>query len=664
MKESAMRALCLALIMIPVSVALAEDQVKVTPGLTIQISAPGVSPTDAIMVNLVIQPAVSSSSAPPVHPANLPTDCSSTVSAISITGPSNNGFSLGIPPTICPGLYLVSVSQQKAPQNGVTPPENHLNPSPQYIEVTETPPTVTDVSPKAFFKDGKEQFSLVFLGPSSLKAGADYTLRIKDHVLANCISTDLDTAAKAESSSNCFKYERESSQDGQIDFSLKGGSLLKDLSGKQSVSLVHNGAESQGHDVFFINANTTYPRNVALGVTAGLVILIYLLLNSGRKGLAAGTDGRTFLLTALFLDEETQTYSLSKCQFYAWTLAAVLGYVFLAVARSVIQGSAVFPDIPSGLPGILMVSVGTSVLSAGITTSKGSKGAGEVHPTLADFVTSGGLVAPERLQFVVWTVVGIFTFLTIVFKSDPLAVQDLPRIPDGFLQLMGISSAGYLAGKLARKPGPVIKALSVANITPSQNSQNLPNQFAAPSGVVLHLPVLTLDIKGENLAPNALIKVDGQPLRGDMYWITSAAPDPQSGFCNELNISLNDAGDYLEGSHTLTVANGDAQAADVVFPIDPMTIVSVNIPAAAPNGQDVTVTGTNFAVGSNTTAEWQDDNGNAIAWQDNAGTAIVPALTVQSATQLTLNRPTAVTPTSHSKLILTTPIGLKASKQL
>jgi hypothetical protein len=657
MKASAMRAFCLGLMLIPVSVALAEDQVKVTPGLTIQISAPGVSPTDSISVTLVMQPAA-------IHSANHPSDCSSTVSAITITGPSNNGFSLGIPPTICPGQYLVSVSQQKASQNNVIPPENHLNPSPQYIEVTENPPAVTEVSPKSFFKDGREQFSLVFFGPSSLKAGADYTLHIKGHVLANCVLTSVDTGAKTESSSNCFKYENETSQDGQIEFSLKDGGLLKELSGKQSVSLVHDGTESQGHDVFFIDANTTYPRNGALGVTAGLVILIYLLLNAGRKGLAAGTNGRTFLLTALFLDEETQTYSLSKCQFYAWTLAAVLGYVFLAVARSVIQGSAVFPDIPSGLPGILMVSVGTSVLSAGITTSKGSKGAGEVHPTLADFVTSGGLVAPERLQFVVWTVVGIFTFLTIVFKSDPLAIQDLPRIPDGFLQLMGISSAGYLAGKLARKPGPVIKSLSVANVTPSQNSQNLPNQFATPSGVVLHLPVLTLDIKGENLAPNALVKVDGQPLRGDMYWITSAAPDPQSGFCNELNVSLNDAADYLAGTHTLTVVNGDAQAADVVFPIDPMTIVGITVPAAAANGQDVTVTGTNFAVGSSTTAVWQDDNGNAIPWQDNAGNAIVPAVTVQSATQLILNRPPTVTPTSHSTLVLTTPLGLKASKKL
>ena len=149
-----------------------------------------------------------------------------------------------------------------------------------------------------------------------------------------------------------------------------------------------------------------------------------------------------------------------------------------------------------------------------------------------------------------------------------------------------------------------------------------------------------------------------------MYWIASAPPDPQTGFCNELNVCLNNAAAYLEGTHTLTVVNADAQAADVVFPIDPMTIVSVNITAANPTGQDVAVAGTKFAVGSNTTAEWQDDNGIAIVWQDGNGNAKVATVTVQSDTQLKLDRPPAVTSTSHSKLILISPLGLKASKKL
>jgi hypothetical protein len=81
---------------------------------------------------------------------------------------------------------------------------------------------------------------------------------------------------------------------------------------------------------------------------------------------------------------------------------------------------------------------------------------------LSDFIASGGIVAPDRLQFVIWTIIGIATFLSIVMLSDPSSINDLPTIPPGFLQLMGISSAGYLAGKLVRKAGPTINAITVS----------------------------------------------------------------------------------------------------------------------------------------------------------------------------------------------------------
>jgi hypothetical protein len=432
-----------------------------------------------------------------------------------------------------------------------------------------------------------------------VKAIEDYTLRIADHSLLACSEASDGPPANGKS---CFQQVKGASQDGQIIVSLKGNALLSELSGKQSVYLVHHEAESPQQQVIFVNAKRTSPRNYAIAVTAALVILIYFLLTTGRPAQQATTDRGTYLLTALFLDEETKTYSLSKCQFYAWTFAAILGYVFFAISKSIIQGSAVFPDIPGGLPAILLFSAGTSVVATGITSSKGSKGSGEIHPTLADFVTTGGVVAPERLQFVVWTVVGIFTFLTIVFKSDPLTLSDLPNIPGGFLQLMGISSAGYLAGKLVRKPGPVAKIISVANITSTDG--NVPNEYLAPNGTRLQLPVLTLDLKGENLDPNGQIKVDGQPLRGDMFWINHDAPDPKSGLCSELKVSLNNATTYLEGTHTLTLVNTDAQAADFVFPIDPMKIDSVQDVPDNPGGPAIVVTGQNFVTG--TTAEWQD----------------------------------------------------------
>ena len=183
------------------------------------------------------------------------------------------------------------------------------------------------------------------------------------------------------------------------------------LPGKQTVALALNAAESAPHEITFIPASSTTPRYWSLGLTAALVTFVYILIRIGCSGVTKKIFGKEYLLVALFLDEPTQTYSLSKCQFYAWTVASVLGYIYFAISRSIIQNSAAFPEIPGGLPAILLFSAGTAVLTTGIVNAKGNKGAGEVHPSLGDFVTTGGVVAPERLQFVVWTIVGICTFL-------------------------------------------------------------------------------------------------------------------------------------------------------------------------------------------------------------------------------------------------------------
>jgi hypothetical protein len=684
-----MRALYLAAVLFGTSFASAVGQTTPSPAGQAPPPPYGVFPGDRVPENMPPGQTLTATDIAVTltwaDTASLPSGCSSSLPAAA-DGVTSSGFSFIAPRSLCVGQYSVKATQQapKAP-NGAAQPDIQNLPV-QKLQVKQTlpvtdKPVITGVSPKALFSedkthssDGKDYYSLVFFGPSSLKTGDQDSVRIKDRVLPNCGVAQASAQVPANDSANgpgnttapqngkmCYLLLTNNPTAGEIGFQLYDGmrgsgagesqEVLKDLSGPQFLSFVHNGAESDPQRVLFVNASKSTPRDIALGVAAALVLLTYLLLSAGRKGLSAGTSGRTYFLTALFLDEETMTYSLSKCQFYAWTLAAILGYVFLAVSKSVIQGSAVFPEIPAGLPGILVVSVGTGVLASTITNSKGTKGAGQVHPTLADFITSGGVVAPERLQFVVWTVVGIFTFLTIVFKSDPLTVTDLPRIPDGFLQLMGISSAGYLAGKMARKPGPVIKAVSVSNVTmvaPGAPAAAVNAFPQPPNGVTPSGAILTLDVKGENLDPDSMVKVDGQPLGMYLYWVTPGTPDPQTKFCNELTVSLNDAAAYLEGTHTLTIVNTDAQAADVQFPVDPMTIASLTTAAT-----NVTVTGTNFTQG--TTASWQGTAPGSIP-------VPVVGVTVTSPTALTVPLAAGVAPGGQWKLILTSPVGLTASK--
>ena len=171
------------------------------------------------------------------------------------------------------------------------------------------------------------------------------------------------------------------------------------------------------------------------------------------------------MFTILFLDRETNTYSLSKYQFYLWTLAALFSYTYFALSRVLIQNGSL-PDVPGSLPGIIAIGAGTAIGSQIVTAVRGPKGSGQELPSLGDFVTSGGVAAPERVQMFVWTNLGVLAFCLVTLHSPPWQISELPRIQEGLMYLMGISSAGYLGGKLARKPGPVLSELSVSPASP------------------------------------------------------------------------------------------------------------------------------------------------------------------------------------------------------
>jgi hypothetical protein len=281
-------------------------------------------------------------------------------------------------------------------------------------------------------------------------------------------------------------------------------------------------------------------------------------------------------VTSLFLDKETDTYSLSKLQLYLWTGVAVFGYVYLTLARCLIQWRIELPPIPENLPGILLVSAGTTVGAKGITTVRGPKGAGEVYPSLSDFITAGGVVVAERFQFLVWTVLGVASFLFVIVISDPASLLELPKVPEGFLYLMGISSAGYLGGKLARKPGPIIDSIAARRGSAS------------------------LVIKGRNLSRDGGFKIDDKEVSVRLKpSATAPAPPPadadlevvqrdptvsQPDFATELLLTVTDPAAWLTargatgadvgawlttGPHTLTLTNPDGQKA--AMPIEVAT---------------------------------------------------------------------------------------------
>jgi hypothetical protein len=296
------------------------------------------------------------------------------------------------------------------------------------------------------------------------------------------------------------------------------------------------------------------PRVVSLVGFLVLFGLVLWIVGRGVRGNAIA--GRSHgLVTALLLDKETDTLSLSRLQFFLWTGAAVFGYLYLAVARSLVQGKLEFVDVPEGLPGIILISAATTVVAQGITAAKGPKGAGEVHPSAADLITVGGVVAPERFQFLIWTVLGVLAFVFLVVLQDPGTIQELPKVPTGFMQLMGVSSAGYLGGKLARKSGPVIDEI-VAN----QGS-------------------LELKILGRGLSRDAGFRIGEEDLTSDKITSSDTATpgkpkiidkDTQTGdenMAKVLELIIKDPKPEWLPSGRLTIINPDGQKASWSYSI-------------------------------------------------------------------------------------------------
>jgi hypothetical protein len=324
--------------------------------------------------------------------------------------------------------------------------------------------------------------------------------------------------------------------------------------GVKNVRLRVGDQTSQAIAVTLSRVGRSVPALISVAVLLLIVGLIAFSLWGKRWSTTAGRS--TSLLKALFLDKETNTYSLSKLQFYVWTAAAVFGYVYLSVSRSLVQGNLEFSDIPENLPGILLVAVSTSALAVGITSAKGSKGAGDPGPSLADFVTTGGVVAAERLQFLVWTIIGVGAFIFLTLSTEPGKIQNLPAVPERFLYLMGISSFGYLGGKLARKPGPVI------------------TQIEAETGSLI------LQIHGSSLSPDGTFKVDDidlNPKRLDNKHHPDGRPEivtkdetPAYAKVLRLVIALPEE-DWLAGEHNFTITNPDGQKAVLTFATDEET---------------------------------------------------------------------------------------------
>jgi hypothetical protein len=296
----------------------------------------------------------------------------------------------------------------------------------------------------------------------------------------------------------------------------------------------------------------------SLAIFLILAYIIYLLVARGMKDIVI--DGQKYSpFWSFFIDKATNTYSLSKFQLFAFSAIFVYGYLYVFLCRWLVQWQFVLPDVPSNVSGLLAIGAGTTVAAAGATSARGSKGGGQLTPSAADFITTGGQVVPERFQFFVWTLVACLGFIALLVSQDPATIQGVPNFPDGLLYVMGVSATGYLAGKVTRPPGPVIR-----NIAWDKTAQQLITQ-------------------GENLSKNADFFVDGKmlPIVNGQDNLVTATPQEQASdrsFCSELKIKIITSAANLDlstGDHIFRIVNKDAQFADARFTADPPVIDDV-----------------------------------------------------------------------------------------
>jgi hypothetical protein len=139
-------------------------------------------------------------------------------------------------------------------------------------------------------------------------------------------------------------------------------------------------------------------------------------------------------------DGVRQPYSLARAQMAWWFFLLVVGYVFIWL----VTGEA--DSIAPSLLGLVGISAATA-LAAVAVTKPSSEGPRRTVGFLRDLISDDrGVVALDRLQVVVWTLV-----LGGIFLTSVLWDLTMPEFSATMLALMGISSGTYIGFKLPMK---------------------------------------------------------------------------------------------------------------------------------------------------------------------------------------------------------------------
>jgi hypothetical protein len=466
-------------------------------------------------------------------------------------------------------------------------------------------PKLTSIAPSTMYPGPDGRYSFDLIGENLPRLPEDVVLVIDDQQLPQVSTSEDCKKAGATKAEVLLCYNQ------GLETRILHVEGFEPHSGRgENIRLLARGTLSEPVHAVFASGTAGKVRALAAFVSAALAAFVLGVLGWGwgwlcrvfQRRVRGKRTVRYSAAATFFLDPATNTYSLSKAQVIAWTVVFVFGYIYLLFCNLYIRCTSAFPDIPSNMPLLLGLSVGTTVLSTTIEAQRGPKGAGALKPSISDFITSGGLVAGDRFQFFVWTLVAGIGVLGLLLSADPASLTGMPDIPSNMLLLMGVSASGYLGGKIVRLPGPKFTQTEVVDVV--------------RTGATTHAGMV-LKLRGDNLSKNGSFSVDGTALAGYQVTLVSSIPAPQGAdpaFCSELVIRLEEADNYLAGTHRLILTNDqDGQIAECEFPLNALTIAEGQTIRASDQPVKVTIKGRNF--GDHMVVSWKDVDGTEKTFQ-------------------------------------------------
>lgn len=179
---------------------------------------------------------------------------------------------------------------------------------------------------------------------------------------------------------------------------------------------------------------------------------------------------------------ENDYFNASLVQMIVFTMLTIFAYTTVFAARAVLnEGKMLLPGegndwlkVPTNLLILMGISVGTAVASRAIKTQQknnetqtGHEKSESEKPTDQSSLTtdSKGRTDLIKIQMLVWTVIAVIVYLTILYRFmektcflSPLPTgcptdwgNTLPDIDSAFMVLLGVSQGGYVLNKLSQE---------------------------------------------------------------------------------------------------------------------------------------------------------------------------------------------------------------------